>query len=351
MRFGLHFLLSCADGQTPAQRYRDTIDQAVRAEELGFESVWPVEQHFNQAISALPCPTLLLSAIAMRTTRLRLGTGITQMPLSHPMRVAEELATLDVLSQGRVEFGVGRGGNPAHFAGFNVPFSESRERLCEGVAYLQKAWTEPRFSFEGKYYRAENLALSPRPVQEARLPIRVAVNSEDTAQWAGAEGHPAMFAAHVHPFPKLKQLLAVYKNARTRAGQSPLRRDDVTLLMPFFVAESVNEARALIEPSLRHFARLSEQLAAAALPKCSEAQRQALQPILQHLRSLSYDSIDDCMGVLGTPVHCLERLQEIQHQFDPGRIITWFNFGGLVPHAAVLHSMKLFGSKVLPYYG
>src|SRR4029453_10233280 len=118
MKFGLHYLLSCAEGQSPAQRYRETLEQAVHAESLGFESAWPVEHHFNSTASTLPCPALFLAALAARTSTIRLGTAIVQLPLAHPMRIAEELATLDVLSGGRVELGVGRGGHPAPSAGF-----------------------------------------------------------------------------------------------------------------------------------------------------------------------------------------------------------------------------------------
>jgi alkanesulfonate monooxygenase SsuD/methylene tetrahydromethanopterin reductase-like flavin-dependent oxidoreductase (luciferase family) len=115
MKFGLHYQLACSDAQTAVQRYRDTIDQAVYAEALGFESVWPVEQHFNPNLSILPSPLLLLAAIAERTRALRLGIAIVLLPLSHPVRVAEEVATLDVISNGRIEFGVGRGAIPNHF--------------------------------------------------------------------------------------------------------------------------------------------------------------------------------------------------------------------------------------------
>jgi alkanesulfonate monooxygenase SsuD/methylene tetrahydromethanopterin reductase-like flavin-dependent oxidoreductase (luciferase family) len=126
MRFGMHFFLPCSDDQSPEQLYRDAIEQAVLAETLGFESVWPVEQHFNRAVSILSCPLLLLAAISQRTERLRLGTAIVQLPLMHPLRVAEELATLDVLSRGRAELGVGRGTNPVHFGAFGVRRRASR---------------------------------------------------------------------------------------------------------------------------------------------------------------------------------------------------------------------------------
>src|ERR1700686_2591416 len=127
MKFGLHYQLPCYGSQTPVQRYRDTIEQSVYAEALGFESAWPVEQHFNADLSITPAPLLLLAALAERTRTLRLGIAIVLLPLSHPLRVAEEIATLDVLSNGRVEFGVGRGSVPSHFLGFGIPQAESRE--------------------------------------------------------------------------------------------------------------------------------------------------------------------------------------------------------------------------------
>jgi alkanesulfonate monooxygenase SsuD/methylene tetrahydromethanopterin reductase-like flavin-dependent oxidoreductase (luciferase family) len=170
MKFGLHYLMSVSESQSPSQRYRDTLEQAVRAEGLGFESVWPVEQHFHQIQSALPCPTLLLAAIASRTTTLRLGTAIVQLPLAHPLRTAEEIATLDVLSGGRVEFGVGRGSQPRHFAGFGVPLSESRDRMVEALDYLHVAFTHDRFSFDGRFYQANDICLVPKPVQNPTRP-------------------------------------------------------------------------------------------------------------------------------------------------------------------------------------
>ena len=186
MKFGLHYLLSCADSQSPVHRYSETIDQATRAEALGFESVWPVEHHFNRAVSILPCPALLLAAVAARTTTLRLGTAIIQLGLAHPLRVAEELATLDVLSGGRVEFGARRGSNPSHFGGFGVPMTESRDRMVEALDYIRQAWTNERFSFRGKFFQADDLALAPRPVQQPHPPIRVAANSVSSGRAARA---------------------------------------------------------------------------------------------------------------------------------------------------------------------
>src|SRR6202795_1941453 len=124
MKFGLHYQLPCYGTQSPVQRYRDTLEQSVHAEALGFESVWPVEQHFNADLSITPAPLLMLAALTSVTRTIRLGIAVVLLPLWHPVRGAEEVAALDVLSNGRVEFGVGRGSIPTHFAGFGVAQAE-----------------------------------------------------------------------------------------------------------------------------------------------------------------------------------------------------------------------------------
>src|SRR5437016_7605243 len=153
MKFGLHYQLPCRDSQSPVQRYRDTLEQAAHAETLGFESVWPVEQHFDPELSILPSPLLLLAALAERTRNLRLGIAIILLPLSHPIRVAEEIATLDVLSDGRVEFGIGRGAIPAHFSGFGISQAESRDRFLESLEIVLGAWKNERLSYQGRFFQ------------------------------------------------------------------------------------------------------------------------------------------------------------------------------------------------------
>jgi alkanesulfonate monooxygenase SsuD/methylene tetrahydromethanopterin reductase-like flavin-dependent oxidoreductase (luciferase family) len=346
MKFGLHFLLSCAEHQTPRQIYREAIDQCVFGEALGFESAWPVEHHFNLEVSSLSCPTLLLAAIAERTERLRLGTAIVQLPLAHPLRVAEELATLDVLSGGRVELGIGRGSNPAHFAGFGVPPSESRERLSEGLALIRTAWTQDRFTFEGKYWQAHGASVVPRPVQTPHPRIHVAANSPETAAFAGQSGCAALFAAHVNPFPKLKGLLEIYRNARREAGHGEAAPEDVTLLMPTYVAPTLQQVRDEFEASILHSSQLAASLLQIVVEKASEAERTRLLPLLEHLRSIDFEKVRTTMGVAGTPADIRDRFAEIEREFNPGRVIAWFNYGGLVAHANVTQSMSLFAKTL-----
>jgi natural product biosynthesis luciferase-like monooxygenase protein len=348
MKFGLHYLLSCADGQSPVERYRETIEQATCAEALGFESVWPVEHHFHSSVSISPCPALLLAAIAARTRSLRLGTAIVQLPLAHPLRIAEELATLDVLSDGRVEFGVGRGGNPSHFAGFGVPMAESRDRMSEALDFVRRAWSEERFSFDGRFFQARDLALAPRPVQRPHPPIHVAANSVETAVWAARAGLPMLVASNVNPIPKLRELVPLYRRARADAGH-PARDDDVTVLMPMYVGATREAIAADVAPSVRQFARNAAAVATPWLARASDADRPKLQAILEAARAMTYESVNDVTGIFDTPEACIERLQWVREELGPGRVICWFNFGGLIPHERVLCSMALFSERVMPY--
>ena len=349
MKFGLHYLMSCADGQSAAQRYQETLDQATRAEALGFESVWPVEHHFNRAVSILPCPALLLAAIASRTSTLRLGTAIVQLPLAHPMRIAEELATLDVLSGGRVEAGVGRGGNPTHFAGYGVSMAESRDRMIEALGYIRRAWTEERFSFQGRFFQADDLALAPRPIQQPHPPIRIAVNSAETAAWAGREGYPIFLASNVNPFPKLRELVPLYRGARADAGHAPFAADDLTLVMPVYVGETRRQVEREVSPSVRQFAASAASVAQTWIAKASEAERPKLQALFEQMCGMTYETVNAVTAIFDTPSACVERLQHVREELNPGRLICWFNFGGLVPHDQVMRSMELFSSRVLPH--
>ncbi|RYZ07122.1 MAG: LLM class flavin-dependent oxidoreductase [Myxococcales bacterium] len=351
LRFGLHYLLSCAPGQDPQQRYRDTLEQAVRGEALGFESVWPVEHHFNRAISICPSPMLLLAAIAARTSRLRLGTAVIQLPLSHPLRVAEEAAMLDVMSGGRVELGLGRGSNPSHFAGLGVSLAESRERLEEGLTLLSRALTGEPFSFEGAYHRARDITLSPRPLQVPHPRIHLAANGQDTLELAGRRGLPVILAAHVNPLPRLREYVEVYARSRQAAGHPPPRAEDISLLMPIFVAETKAQVDELMAPSVAHYLKLVRTELVPVMERCTvEAERVKLSAMLERMSATRYQDFNGQMGIFDTPQACVEKLSRLKKELGVGRVIGWFNFGGVVPHAAVLRSMELFASEVMPAF-
>src|SRR5215510_2737771 len=165
MKFGLFYQLPCAPTQAAATRYQETIEQIVYAEELGFDTAWLAELHFNPLFSVMPAPLILAGAVAQRTRRIRLGTAVLLLPLQHPLRTAEEAAVVDLLSQGRLELGVGRGMIAIHFQGFNVPREESRARFEEALTIIKQAWTQETCRFAGKYFHVPETAVVPKPLQ------------------------------------------------------------------------------------------------------------------------------------------------------------------------------------------
>jgi alkanesulfonate monooxygenase SsuD/methylene tetrahydromethanopterin reductase-like flavin-dependent oxidoreductase (luciferase family) len=346
MKFGVHYQMPCRPEQSAVQRYRDTIEQAVHAEALGFESVWPVEQHFNPELSISPAPLLLLSAIAERTEHLRLGIAIILLSLAHPVRVAEEISTLDVISNGRVEFGVGRGSIPTHFSGFGLQQSESRERMVEGLELILRAWESERFSFHGQFYHVDNIALVPRPVQQPYPPVRIAANSADTFAWAGKHGYPIFVASQVNPFRKIKELLPIYRQARQQAGHVDASANDVTLLGPVYVAEDPAQLRRELEPSIQRFLQSIATIYAAAGPMPEGR----IKEVLARVQQMTYEKVCEVMAIFETPEQCVERLKQYQQDFNMGRMICWFNPGGMVAHEHVMRSMELFAKKVMPHF-
>jgi alkanesulfonate monooxygenase SsuD/methylene tetrahydromethanopterin reductase-like flavin-dependent oxidoreductase (luciferase family) len=346
MKFGLHYQLPCHDSQSPVQRYRDTLEQAAHAEALGFESVWPVEQHFDPDLSILPAPLLLLAALSQRTRTLRLGIAIVLLPLSHPVRVAEEVATLDVLSNGRVEFGIGRGSLPEHFVGFGIAQSESRDRFIEGLEIIRQAWTAERFSYRGRYFQIGEVSVVPKPVQQPFPPIRVAANSPDTFELMGRLGLPIFVASQVNPFPRIREYLPIYRAARAAAGHPDNAAPDlVTVLIPTYVAESRAQVRREMEPSVTRWLQT-----VAARYANRDVGPELIRERLDRLRRMGYEQASDIMAVLDTPEGCVDRLGQLREEFKMGRLICWFNQGGLVPHSQVMRSMELFAAKVMPHF-
>src|SRR5919109_3077252 len=171
MKFWFFFQLPCAPWQSEHVRYGDTLAQIKHGDDLGFDTAWLAELHFFPEFSVMSSPLIVAAAAAQRTQRIRLGMAVSLLPLCDPVRSAEDAATVDILSQGRLVFGVGRGTNPLHYGGFNIPMEESRDRFSEALEIITQAWTAERVNYEGKYYRVNDLAVYPQPIQSPPPPI------------------------------------------------------------------------------------------------------------------------------------------------------------------------------------
>jgi alkanesulfonate monooxygenase SsuD/methylene tetrahydromethanopterin reductase-like flavin-dependent oxidoreductase (luciferase family) len=285
---------------------------------------------------------MILAAAAQRTKRIRLGTAVTLLPLHNPVKMVEDAATLDVLTNGRLEFGVGRGATPVYFAGYNVPQEESRERFEESLEVILRAWTSERLSYEGKYFRVQDVRLTPQPLQKPYPPIRIAANSPDTFAIAGQLGLPIFASPLINPPDKLREYLGMHRESLKAAA-----KQDVALAFPVHVAENRAQARAQCEASLMHFFSLAGEL---VKPLATDPVRsyEAYQQLQERIKHVTYDGIDRSVGIFGDPDYCVQRIQALREEFPMEEFIAYFNQGGLIDHATVRRSMELFAHHVLP---
>ena len=343
MRFGFFDQLPCASGFSERQRYRDIIAQIELGDALGFDTAWLGELHFSRAFSILADPLMVLAAAAQRTSRIRLGTAVTLLPLHHPVKIAEEAAIADILSDGRLEFGVGRGTAPLHYEGYGIPQEESRERFEEALDFILAAWTQERFSFNGKHFRAHDLTLAPRPLQSPHPPVRIAANSPDTFPFAARRGFPIFATPLINPPDKLRAGLAVYRESLPAGATG-----DVALAFPVHVTASRAQAREECEAGLLRFLReAAERL--RPLGQGDIKSFEAFRQVLARIERVTYDDMDHEMGVFGDPEYCIERVQELQRDYGMDEFIGYFNQGGVMDHVMVRRSMSRFAEEVLPH--
>ena len=338
MKFDIFYQLPEAATQVTTDRYRELIAEATEADRLGFNTVWLAEVHFAPRFSVMPTPLLLLAAIAERTTNIRLGMAVNLMPLHHPIRLAEEVATLDVLSGGRVEFGAGRGAFPLNYRGYGVEMADSRALFQDGLETIKAAWTDTL---------PDEIKVVPRPIQRPFPPIRLAANSADTFTFAGANRYPIFAGGPVNPIPVLAERLKIYDDALKGAGHE--RPDDwLAAALMVFVGRDRAHVRATIEPSLRnYFNAVSEIIEPESLAAAHQAE---FQRVRDRLRSIDYSTVDSMMAVFGDPEYCIDRIAQLKEQFGFSRLVCWFEIGGISGHQNVLAAMRLFADRVMPKF-
>jgi alkanesulfonate monooxygenase SsuD/methylene tetrahydromethanopterin reductase-like flavin-dependent oxidoreductase (luciferase family) len=349
MKFGFFFQLPCAPWQSERERYGDTLAQIEHGDRLGFDTAWLAELHFFPEFSVMSSPLIVAAAAAQRTERIRLGTAVSLLPLCDPLRSAEDAASVDILSHGRLVFGVGRGTNPLHYGGFNIPMEESRDRFNEALEIITQAWTAERVDYEGKYYRVKDLVVHPKPIQTPHPPIRIATNSSDTFPLAGRLGYPMFSSLVVVPLPRFRRDIAVYWRSFEEAGH---RRtgEEIALLFPLYVAETEAEAQMVPRESIMHYFEVLARRMVAGDADLDAATRERNQEMQARLQRLTFEELRENVAIIGTPEHCIERITWLREEFHLSELICWFNPGGLMPHDTVLTSMSRFATHVMPNF-
>jgi alkanesulfonate monooxygenase SsuD/methylene tetrahydromethanopterin reductase-like flavin-dependent oxidoreductase (luciferase family) len=344
MEFGSFMEFHRRPDTPESQAFAEAFDHVDMCEELGLDAVWLAESHFSPERSVLSAPLILAAAIAGRTRRLKVGTAVLLLPLGNPLRLAEEVATLDHASQGRLEFGIGRSSVPGSYEGYGIDYTESRERFQECLEIMVLAWTQDRFSYNGKYFSYSDVRLVPRPLQAPHPLIRVAATTDDTFPLLGATGFPIFVGLRTYGLSRVRQQVNSYVNAWHAAGHAG--EPDVSLRLPVYVAET--RERALSEPEasfMRQFRRLGSQLERAATAVGADERANRTERAEQ-LTALTWDDVLEEKVAVGTPDMVAERLSRMRDELSLTGVVAEFNAGEQLSPQLIGQSLRLFCKEV-----
>ena len=330
MKFGSFHLMEGPFAKTEIQVYDETIEQIRMADELGFDRVWLTEHHFSSVpyvpdVDGEYClsasPFAMACAVSQITNNVRIGSAVKVLGLEHPLRTAEDVAMADILSGGRIDFGIGLGYRKYEFDGLGINIDEKLNRYKEALEIVLKAWTEEEFSFDGQYWKLPNLRLVPRPIQKPHPPIWVAsrYTPRDVVEFALDRGYKLLSA-----WQSKQELQASYKLVEEELAARNLRqkRIDFACIRHVFVAENDKEAERLGQPAVDYYLKSTRKF----------------RPVGEHEVS---------QMIFGGPETCVNKVKELVTESGINNLICWMNFGSLAQNK-IIESMRLFATEVIP---
>jgi alkanesulfonate monooxygenase SsuD/methylene tetrahydromethanopterin reductase-like flavin-dependent oxidoreductase (luciferase family) len=345
MHFGI-FVEERRRGTSEAVAFREAVELTEAAESWGLDGVWLGEIHFTPTRSVQSVPMPLASFLAARTRRVRIGTAVTVLPLVHPLRIAEEVATVDQLSQGRFDFGIGRSGAASTYDVLEIPYGESQARFEEALAILREAWKGEAFSYQGRFHRISNTVVTPRPYQVPHPPLRMAANSPETFPWVGRAGLPLFVGVRDLDLLELRVHLESYRSAWREAGHAGA--GDVCLRLPVYAAPTEQAAHEEPRENLMHFFNRHTELTRARLGRAGAGPTARIQSRLDELAVLSYDRILETRVAFGTASTLAARLARLRDDLGLDGIIAELNPGGLLTMEQMRRTLRILAHEVIP---
>ncbi|MCE2464750.1 MAG: LLM class flavin-dependent oxidoreductase [Dehalococcoidia bacterium] len=357
MHYGLTMECDYRYGTTAVDAFDEAFDQMQAAEDWGLDGVWLAERHFaapkgeldlqgTGIPSVVSAPLIIATAIAARTQRIKVGVAVNVLPLAHPVRMAEEIATLDHISQGRFEFGVGRSGFARAYQGYNISYDESRDRFRECLEVILAAWSNEYFSYEGKYYQYNDVCVIPKPLQKPYPMPRIAATTKETFPFVGKQGYRIFVGLRGMDVPELSAALQTYRDAWHEAGHEG--DGDVILRIPVYVAETPEAALSEpMESTLQSYRRLGANYSkSTSLPGATATEERASRG--EKLGQITYDDLLRDRLAYGTPEEVAQKLRHLKEELKLSGVIAEVNVGGQNSRDRVLNSIKLFAQDVVP---
>ncbi|HZD25825.1 MAG TPA: LLM class flavin-dependent oxidoreductase [Alphaproteobacteria bacterium] len=350
MKAGIALNMLTKEGRSDAGVVGEHMAMGDLAEPLGFDSLWALEHHFT-GYAMSPAPTQTLAYYAGRTRRITLGTAVIVLPWHDPVRVAEQIALLDIMCGGRCIFGFGRGAASAEYEGFRIPMDEARPRFVEAAEIVVKALANETFEYDGKYYQIPRTAIRPRPMSHPEQRFYASSVSPESAEVIARMGFG---------------MLVIMQNEWTKAAQDIYRFKDITqsvghrmrppiVLTNVACFDSREEAQEVGVRYLgakwdsidNHYHFSDGHLAGVkgyeSYGKMAKTYSKMRDPEYRKKATDFYVSIQ----IVGTPADCLEQIAELRRLTGVDHLVTEFAFGGM-PHEQAEMNMRRFADQVLP---
>jgi alkanesulfonate monooxygenase SsuD/methylene tetrahydromethanopterin reductase-like flavin-dependent oxidoreductase (luciferase family) len=350
VKVGVALNMLTKEGRSDAEVFAEHMALGDLAEPLGFDSLWALEHHFT-GYAMSPSPTQLLSYYAGRTKRVTLGTCVIVLPWHDPVRVAEQIALLDVMSGGRCIFGFGRGAASVEYAGFRIPMEEARPRFAEAAQIVVKALTNDVFSWEGEHFQIPPTSIRPRPISHPERRFYASSVSPESAEIMAKLGFGVLVVMQ-NEWPIAAADIDRYRELARSVGHTP--RPPI-ILTNVSCAESREEAQERAVTYLsrkwdsidKHYHFSDGHLASVKgyefYGKMTKTYSKMKDPTFREKATDFYVKIQ----VVGTPDECLQQVAELRRLTGLDHLVTEFGFGGM-PHEQAELSMRLFADRVVP---
>ncbi|HTZ35862.1 MAG TPA: LLM class flavin-dependent oxidoreductase [Stellaceae bacterium] len=351
MKVGIALNMLCQAGRSDASVVGEHLAMGDLAEPLGFDSLFALEHHFT-GYAMSPAPTQLLAYYAGRTRRIQLGTAVIVLPWHDPVRVAEQIALLDILCGGRCIFGFGRGAASVEYEGFRIAMGEARPRFVEAAQIVVEALSSDSFEHRGEFFQIPRTAIRPRPISHPERRFYASAVSPDSAEIMAKLGFGLLMVMQ-NEWPKAAEDIARYRQIASAAGHAP--RPPI-ILTNVCCAESRQEAQerafkylGLKWQSIDDHYHFSDGHLATVKGYESYGKMAKTYAKINASADSKKKATDFYVSIqiVGTPADCLEQIAELQRCTGTDHLVTEFSFGGL-PHEEAEVNMRLFADRVLP---
>ncbi len=348
MKFGLFILASWAEKDASAQSriYGEALEQIQYAEELGFDSVW-IAEHHSSRYGIFPSLMPILTHVAAKTKTIRIGGGVSVLPFYNPIYLAEESAMLDLLSDGRLDFGVGRGSADYEYGNFKIDFESRNQRFQEVLDIILGLWTTSGFSYHGEYYQVDDITIAPTPLQKPHPPVCLAVSRTAASIDVAVSRDLPILTSFFTPEEDNLSLFRLYGERCAAAGKTP-QFDQSPYFRFVHLAEDEKEAKEYPREALTWVRDLSGYRKTLThgdeinvdLDEWRRVRPEAPPAYEWELENNTY---------FGTPDQCVQWIRTLQNEHNVGYFGASMSFGPM-EHSKVMRSMELFGKEVMPKF-